>query len=977
MIRASPIARGICFHIISMFPCVRMKAILPTLALVFALVVQLHAQTTVNGITTQQYPGYTGSVTFTVPNEAGYTKVSELDGVVISATSGYTESRAGYHELRVTATPTGGGAPQTRLIQFIVRDPARAGSTSDTGLASWTPREAVDAPAEVLDTTNVLFVAPARMPAGAEFPLVVRLTDGAGKIARINGTALVSGPGGAAAAFRLYRGAGAGKWTTPTTAGSLVLTLKLGSRTFQHTVQIVASPTVQTLTGTVSGTQTFGPNAFVNVTGAVTVPAGATLRFEAGCIVRVAPDLTFSVPGTVVVTGTTANPVLFTQLNAGQAWGGFYFRNGASVATLTGAIFTGAGADQNWISDQGLDAHKPQQPVLAFDAGTSGTCIANVTDCYIVDNPLGQAAHGRRAQVTFTRVLMQRTRAGGQYNGGSAKLLHSHIVEIPAADYIFADDDNDGFYLTGGAHEVRSSVIGWCKDDGVDAGSGSAGPVTVDDSWFDSCFHEGQAWSEDRLPTVSNSVSINNGQGIEAGWSNGGSTLNRPDVQATNLLVVGNLVGARFGDNYDWDYFGKLNVQNSLLLNNGRDVWGFEWDSWTYRLASMTIQNNKLTAPLALHPNNTVFNPTADAAQVAAFLHQPALRRGFGIAGRALQNPRASYGGEVGVHLDRPATSAISLPWRIVADEASAATGTLDFVAGEVFKAIPLPALSGGAASADWVAVIFDDTTNAIATAARAIHFIDVPAPPPATTLVPFGATWKYLANGTNQGTNWRNPGFLDGSWPSGLAELGYGGGTVAVPTGEGDEATIVPFIDADPVASGIQKNATTYFRGTFNVADVTKIASLNLTLRYDDGGIVYINGTRVAATTGMPIDPAYNYYLGGTAPPDNSTLTASFTPTALVNGPNTIAVEIHQQASDSSDISFNLRLIAQPTVPAGTIFHTTSTLGGQINLLWTTSGVIPQSSIDLINWQNRPDLTSPLTITPSGDREFFRLMLP
>ncbi len=935
-----------------------------TLALVF--LEPLRAQTTVTGVTTQQYPGYTGSATFTVPLEVGYTKVTTLDDEVVNATLGYTESRFGYHELLVTATPTVGGAPLTRLIQFIVRDPARAGSTSETGLASWVPREAVDAPGEVLDTTNVLFVVPTRMPAGVEFPLVVRLTDGAGNIARVNGTAFVSGPGGSAAAIRIFRGAGAGKWTAPTTAGPLSLSLKLGSRTFLHAVQIEGAASVQTLNGTVSGTQTFGPNAFVNVTGATSVPSGATLRFEAGTIVRVAPDVTFDVLGSVVVAGTTESPVLFTQLDAGQAWGGFYFHGGASVATLDGAIFTGAGADQTWIGAHGLSAHKPQQPVLAFDAGTSGgTCVADVTDCYLVDNPLGQGGNGRNATITFNRVVVLRTRSAGQFNGGSARLLHSHIVEIPAADYVFTDDDNDGFYLTGGAHELRHSVIGWCKDDGVDAGSGSAGPVTVDDCWFDSCFHEGMAWSEDRLPMVSNSVAINNGQGIESGWSNGSSVLSRPDVVATSLLLVGNHVGARFGDNYDWDYFGKLNVQQSIIINNDRDVWGFEWDSWTYRLADMTIEDNKVTAPLARHPNNTVFNPNTDAADVSAFLHEPTLRRGFGVAGRPLQNPREDYGGEVGLHLDRPATSAISVPWRVVAGDSVAAAGTLDFVVGEVFQTIALPALAGSAASESWVVVIFDDTVNAIATGSRAIHFTDVPGPPPANALIPFGATWKYLGDGSNQGTAWRQAGFDDSTWMSGPAELGYG---------DNDEATTVPFIDVDPVTSGTQRNATTYFRTTFNVADKSQISNLDLTLTYDDGGVVYINGVRVAATTGMPVDPAYDYYLGGSAPPDNSQFSTTFGPTSLVNGINTIAVEIHQQAASSSDISFNLQLVAQPAAPAGTIPHIFSSLGGQGNLLWTAPDILPQSSLDLINWLDRPDLTPPITITPNGVRGFFRL---
>src|SRR5947209_5223858 len=50
-------------------------------------------------------------------------------------------------------------------------------------------------------------------------------------------------------------------------------------------------------------------------------------------------------------------------------------------------------------------------------------------------------------------------------------------------------------------------------------------------------------------------------------------------------------------------------------------------------------------------------------------------------------------------------------------------------------------------------------------------------------TLVPKGATWKYLDNGSDQGSAWRAPDFDDSSWKSGPAKLGYG---------DGDEATVV-----------------------------------------------------------------------------------------------------------------------------------------------------------------------------------------
>lgn len=47
-------------------------------------------------------------------------------------------------------------------------------------------------------------------------------------------------------------------------------------------------------------------------------------------------------------------------------------------------------------------------------------------------------------------------------------------------------------------------------------------------------------------------------------------------------------------------------------------------------------------------------------------------------------------------------------------------------------------------------------------------------------TLIATGSTWKYLADGSDQGTAWRESAFNDTAWPSGRAELGYGDGPEA-----------------------------------------------------------------------------------------------------------------------------------------------------------------------------------------------------
>jgi methionine-rich copper-binding protein CopC len=165
------------------------------------------------------------------------------------------------------------------------------------------------------------------------------------------------------------------------------------------------------------------------------------------------------------------------------------------------------------------------------------------------------------------------------------------------------------------------------------------------------------------------------------------------------------------------------------------------------------------------------------------------------------------------------------------------------------------------------------------------------------TTIVPYGTSWKYLDNGTNQGTAWRAVSFNDASWASGNAELGYG---------DGDETTVVSY---GPNAN--QKYITTYFRKTITVSNPSAFTGLTLKIKRDDGAVVYINGTE-RYRTNMPTGTiTYTTRASANASDDGETpQTVSLATSVLVAGTNVIAVEIHQRSRTSSDISFDLELI-------------------------------------------------------------------
>lgn len=155
-------------------------------------------------------------------------------------------------------------------------------------------------------------------------------------------------------------------------------------------------------------------------------------------------------------------------------------------------------------------------------------------------------------------------------------------------------------------------------------------------------------------------------------------------------------------------------------------------------------------------------------------------------------------------------------------------------------------------------------------------------------------SSWKYLDNGSDQGTAWRGTNFNDTSWTTGSGQFGFG---------DGDEATVLQ--------SG---HITYYFRKHINITDASALPGLlTLSMIHDDGAVVYVNGVEVLRTALLP----------QTGPIAYNTGTSTFVPTAQENnffdykiassyfktGDNVIAIEVHNQNADSSDVSFDCKI--------------------------------------------------------------------
>lgn len=171
------------------------------------------------------------------------------------------------------------------------------------------------------------------------------------------------------------------------------------------------------------------------------------------------------------------------------------------------------------------------------------------------------------------------------------------------------------------------------------------------------------------------------------------------------------------------------------------------------------------------------------------------------------------------------------------------------------------------------------------------------------TTIIAYGSTWKYLDNNTRP-ANWQTSGFNDASWASGPSELGYGDAPV----------TTVSF---GPDANN--KYITTYFRIAVNIPNPAVYSNFTLNVRRDDGVVVYVNGTERFASN-MPAGRLHTTLASTAAADDGATPQTTTLSSAFFSaGTNVIAVEMHQNAANSSDLTFDLELLGN-FAPTGLI---------------------------------------------------------
>ena len=184
--------------------------------------------------------------------------------------------------------------------------------------------------------------------------------------------------------------------------------------------------------------------------------------------------------------------------------------------------------------------------------------------------------------------------------------------------------------------------------------------------------------------------------------------------------------------------------------------------------------------------------------------------------------------------------------------------------------------------------------------------------------LIAQDGVWKYLDDGTDLGTAWREPNFDDSAWPSGAAGLGFG------------NRGILTTLDRGPSTA---RNVTFYFRKAFNVTSA-QLNSLEgddpfyqilLGLQRDDGAVIYINGQELHRDNMPSGEITWSTLATSSAGGTSELKFFESSPEGtgkLVSGKNVIAVEVHQSSPGSSDAGFNMWMSAFNVAPGYGVFH-------------------------------------------------------
>ena len=246
-------------------------------------------------------------------------------------------------------------------------------------------------------------------------------------------------------------------------------------------------------------------------------------------------------------------------------------------------------------------------------------------------------------------------------------------------------------------------------------------------------------------------------------------------------------------------------------------------------------------------------------------------------------------------------------------------------------------------------------------------------------------AGWTFNDSGVAPPANWTQPSFDDTADPwqpgTGVFDMKNSGPRLGT---FGDFVVNTALVLTNHSGPFGTNDIPTYnFRKHFTFPLISGV-SLLMNAAVDDAAIFYINGQEAARVGGLTNGVAipFNEYGGantnghgygsrtvGTASNWTDTSVSLPLTNVVVGGDNVLAVELKQERNTSSDITMGLELL----VVSGTPRLTISRSGTNDVIDWCT-GTLQASTNPAAFFSDVANAVSPLTVTNTGPRKFFRL---
>ena len=172
------------------------------------------------------------------------------------------------------------------------------------------------------------------------------------------------------------------------------------------------------------------------------------------------------------------------------------------------------------------------------------------------------------------------------------------------------------------------------------------------------------------------------------------------------------------------------------------------------------------------------------------------------------------------------------------------------------------------------------------------------------TTLSIFskGMRWSYYDEGSLDDVDWKSS--VDGNWPVGSAPLGY---FTSDPNNARGYQTVLNY-GGDPD----NKYPTYYFTCNVSLTDTpTEDDIFQLDYTCDDGFVIYVNGEEGGRYLMHSGTPTFDTFATTYAPGNPDSGTMEIDPTLFHKGNNVIAVEVHNNQGNSTDIYWDASLTA------------------------------------------------------------------